>query len=366
MMASFDVLAEWVILVQTDAGCIKRAARDLSRCIHRLASLKGTNTTKPPEIADRTKPAPPPEVPVIVLNSDGAAAGQNGFSWKADTGCIEISGESDRGLCNGIYSFLAALGISWPAPGQEKFPPKEVELSRCFPLSCDSVNAPSHNKEAGLASLRRYFVSMENGELKKILKKSEAFAVWAARQRYDAVIIPLKAFSSRTKRRKLKLLKQYTAEYDIGLEAGGYDLSSLAPRRYFFLHRDFFRMNEGRRIKAHHFCPTNPGLIALLEREGKKLFLAAGDVNVLHLWPDRGYEAVWCSCPSCRAFTPHEQNRIAVNAAADILAALNPGAVISYFENTGEAETDADTAGNIPMRKTLFRIKTLPGERGFP
>lgn len=199
--------------------------------------------------------------------------------------------------------------------------------------------------------------------LKKILKKSEAFAAWAAGEHYDAVIIPLKAFSSITKRRKLKLLKQHAGEHGIELEAGGYDLSSLAPRRYFFLHRDFFRMNEGRRVKAHHFCPTSPGVIDLMAREGKKLFLAAGEAKVFHLWPDKGHETTWCSCPTCRAFTPHEQNRIAVNAAADILAALNPGAVISYYENTGEA--GAESSG-IPMRKTLFRMETLPEEREFP
>ena len=213
-------------------------------------------------------------------------------------------------------------------------------------------------------SSRRYFIPAGRAGLKKILKKSEAFAAWAARENYDAIIIPLKTFSSRTKRHKLKLLKQYIGKHSIDLEAGGYDLSSLVPRRHFFLHRDFFCMNEGRRIKTHHFCPTSPGVIALMGREGKKLFLAAGETKVFHLWPDKGHEAAWCSCPTCRAFTPQEQNCIAVNAAADVLAALNPGAVISYFENTGEG--DAVPAGNIPMRKTLFRMEMPPEERDFP
>ena len=224
------------------------------------------------------------------------------------------------------------------------------------------VNLDSGNVQE--LSSRRYFVPAGKEGLKKILKKSETFIAWAVGEHYDAVIVPLKAFSSKSKKRKLKLLKQYAREHGIDLEAGGYDLSSLAPRRYFFFHREFFRMNEGRRVKAHHFCPTSPGVINLMAREGKKLFLAAGEVKVFHLWPDKGCETTWCSCPTCRAFTPHEQNRIAVNAAADILAVLNPGAVISYYENTGETETD--TAPNIPMRRTLFRMEILPEERDFP
>jgi hypothetical protein len=158
--------------------------------------------------------------------------------------------------------------------------------------------------------------------------------------------------------RKLRELGKFAGEYGIALEAGGRDLSSLVPRKYFFLHRDFFRMVQGKRVKAFHFCPTSPGTIRLMGKEGKKLFRAAGDVKVFHLWPDKGAETTWCSCPTCRAFTPPEQNRIAVNAAADVLAAVNQGAFITYLEKPGEE-------GNIRMRKNLYKIERLPDEREF-
>ena len=117
-------------------------------------------------------------------------------------------------------------------------------------------------------------------------------------------------------------------------------------------------MEEGRRAKVYHFCPTNPASIRLIAREGLKLFRAAGEIKVFHLWPDKGAESVWCSCPSCRAFTPPEQNRIGVNAAADALATLNPHASVTFFEKPGEG-------GNIPLRKNLFGMEKLPEEKEF-
>jgi len=117
-------------------------------------------------------------------------------------------------------------------------------------------------------------------------------------------------------------------------------------------------MVEGRRVRAHHFCPTNPGTLKLIGSEGGKLFRSAQDVKVFHLWPDKGMESTWCSCPTCRAFTPAEQNRIGVNAASDVLSSLNQGASITFLENSGEG-------GNIPLRKNLFRMEKLPEEREF-
>jgi hypothetical protein len=112
-------------------------------------------------------------------------------------------------------------------------------------------------------------------------------------------------------------------------------------------------MEGGKRKKDHHFCPTNPGAIRLAGKEAEKLFRAAGGVKVFHLWSDSGAETAWCSCTTCRAFTPLEQNRIGVNAAADILAALKADAVITFYENSAPD-------GKIIMRKNTFRMEKLP------
>ena len=362
-MANFDASKEWAILFPSCIPEAKKAAADLARYLGLLAGLAerrpsaGERVPKLPVFVDASEPGPSGDAPVIALNSEGLGPEQNGFTWRAGPERVEIFGESGRGLCNGIYSFLASLGISWPAPGEERLPPGTAKNSQGFPLSYEKVCEPSRGegKNPAEAPWRR-FVPAGKETIKKILKKSEAFAAWAARRRYDALVFPLTAFTSKTTGRKLKELKLAAGEYGIALEAGGRDLSTLVPRKYFFFHRDFFRMEEGRRKKAHHFCPTNPGTIRIIGKEGGKLFQAAEGINVFHLWPDKGAETAWCSCPSCRAFSPPEQNRIGVNTAADVLAAVESGASITYFEKPGEG-------GNIPLRKNLVKLEKLPEEK---
>jgi len=365
-MPTFDVSKEWVIFLQPDAVHAKKAAEDLSRYIGLLAGLGKNNPQKPPVITEKhnLKPAGA----IIALKSENNSPELNGFTWNAGTEQVEIRGESDRGLCNGIYSFLAALGISWPAPGQENLPSRgtdlssspspETDLSQNFPLTADEAHKPSTPEGNGSAAALRRFVPAGNKTLKTILKNCEAFAAWAARKRYDSIIIPLAAFRSGTARLKLKQLSQFAGEYGISLEAGGRDLSLLVPRKYFLLHRDCFRMVVGKREKAHHFCPTNPGTLGIIKKEGLKIFQAAEGIKVFHLWPDKGAESTWCSCPTCRAFTPSEQNRIAVNAATDTLSSFNPGASVTFFEKAGEG-------GSIPLRRNLSKIEILPDEKEF-
>ena len=365
-MANFDVSKEWAILFPPELIAARKSAEDLSRYLSLLGArqpvisnpLEGTSAEA-----------------VIVLNSEGYGPEQNGFDWRAAPERVEIYGESVRGLCNGIYGFLAALGIGWPAPGRENLPapaavnpadPLKGISSRIYSLAIQSACEPSrYEGENSAGAPWRRFVPAGMRSVKNILKKSEAFAAWAARRRYDAIVLPLAVFAQGTfvqgsfvpgMRQKLDELKKFAAGYDIALEAGGRDLSSLAPRKHFFFHRDFFRMEDGKRKKAHHFCPTNPGAIRLIGKEGEKIFRAAGEVKVFHLWPDKGAETAWCSCPSCRAFTPQEQNRISVNIAADTLAAVNGAASISYYEKPGEG-------GNIPLRKNLVKMERLPEEK---
>ena len=340
---------EWQIIVPSDIPQVEKAAADLSRCFGLLAELNG-GKTKPPGIVNALEPIPSETVYSIVLNSDKSDFRRNGFAWRAKSGRVEIFGESHRGLCNGVYSFIAAMGISWPEPGEEKLPKAGTGLIR------DNTSEPSHFDEKNpLASPWRRFIPAGKSGLRKMLAKSEAFAAWAGRNRYDALVIPMAAFVSDGQ--KLKQLEKYAGDYGIALEAGGHELSSLLPRKTFFLHRDYFRMEGGKRKTDHHFCPTNPGALRLIGKEAGKLFLAAGDPSVrkvFHLWPDNLAENAWCSCPTCRAFTTQEQNRIAVNAAADILVALYPGAMITFYENSGEG-------CKIPIRRNVFKLEKLPG-----
>jgi len=188
-----------------------------------------------------------------------------------------------------------------------------------------------------------------NAEVSDALKNCSAFVDKAAQGRYEALVFPLAVFTSGQNRKKLNQIKELALERKITLEAGGWDLSCMVPRKYFFFHKDSFRMVEGKRKKDHHFCPTSLNAIKIMGTEGTKLFEAAAGIEVFHLWPDKEAETAWCFCPTCRAFTVQEQGRIAVNAAADVLAAVNPNASITYIEKSGEA-------CKIVLRKNIEKL----------
>jgi hypothetical protein len=351
-MPNFDVSKDWVILVPPAIPAAEKGAGDLARCIGLLRGRTGLGAD-PPALADASGPAPAETTPIIVLNCEGGGRERNGFTWRAGAERIEIYGESDRGLCKGIYDFLSKLGVQWPEPGREELPPPMADRNGGYALGASGAYEPSGYDGKGPPRWRRIVAGKKSRRFSS--KNLESLIQWAARNKYDALIIPFTGVLSGRFRRDREAIKKIIGEYAFILEAGGWEMSFLMPRRLFFFHRDLFRMEEGKRKKKYHFCSTNPDTITIIKSEGEKLFRAAGGITVFHLWPDRGEEARWCSCPSCRAFTPAEQNRIAVNVAADALAALNPGALISYYEHPGESS-------GVPLRPNVFRMEEIPGE----
>jgi hypothetical protein len=338
-MFSFDVSKQWVLLAPASFRIT-----ELSRYIDLLRKQSGLSLP-PPRVIDVAGPAPGDSVPIILLNAGDGGPEKNGYSWRLGKDRLEIYGDSDRGLCNGIFNFLSALGISWPGPDREKLPASAERGA--YPLKQDKA----------------YAASAENGRRLVIPsgtkpKQAAAIVRWAARNGYDAIVVSLR-----------DPLPENASHYSLATERGGWDLSLLVPRRHFFFHRDLFRMEEGKRTKKYNFCPTNPGTISLLKKEAAAIFRKRPEepVRIWHLWPDRDHEKTWCSCPACRAFTPEEQNRIAVNAAADALAELDPEARLSCFaendmdnpENNAN-DVDENTMGpKLSLRPNVFILNRL-------
>ena len=174
---------------------------------------------------------------------------------------------------------------------------------------------------------------------------------WAAQHNYDTIVFPLNE-KINAKSEYIKLAKKY----ELNIEAGGHELSLLLPRRLFMFHPGLFRMEQGRRKPRWHFCPTNPKTTKIITERAKTLFAQSMQIltqpRIFHLLPEKGHESVWCSCPACRAFSPAEQNIIAVNCAADVLAKLDSDAKLSYVEF---GETPA--APSVAPRKNMFVLK---------
>jgi hypothetical protein len=184
---------------------------------------------------------------------------------------------------------------------------------------------------------------------------------WAARNSFDTLVFPLRdkaAWNWLSAGAGLKLVEQS----GIAIEAGGWELSLLMPKRLFLLRRDIFRMDYGKRTPRYNFCSTNPKSIEILKKNAAKIFarvarkmLAASNAAplVFHLWPDYLHEKAWCACPACRAFSPAEQNLIAVNTAASALAQLYPDARLSYLNF-------AEDAPGISPRGNVFAMSCEP------
>jgi len=356
-MIKFDISRDWLLLVPPGLPAALAAGTELSRIIGLLRNRSNASLAAPP-LADATAPVDA-ETPVIVLNAEAGAA-SNGYSWRLGLDRIELYGASERGLCNGVYDFLSALNVSWPGPGEEKLPDPPPGDPLQYPLKSASAYQPAVKDPA---KKRRIVFTRETP-----LKNREALLLWAIRNRIDAVVLPLwerkPAFDAITKktRRGRETIIRLAKQYSLSVEAGGWDLSLLVSRRYYFSHREIFRMEQGRRIKQHNFCPTSPETIALLKKEARRYFGEAAGEETFHLWPDRGAEQLWCSCPSCRAFSREEQNRIAVNTAADVLAELNLEARISYYENA--EDPDNANPSEVAPRPNMFSLPFLPGQEG--
>ncbi|MDR0452365.1 MAG: DUF4838 domain-containing protein [Treponema sp.] len=354
-MIKFDVARNWTLLVPPGPAAVQPALADLRRILAFFRAQAGSGLREPPVQASS---APiDSSVPVIALSGEPNSSA-NGFSWRFGIDRVEICGASERGLCNGIYDFLAALGASWPKPGEEILPPPHPDHPTEYPLRAASAYQATA-KEPG--KLRRLVIAGGAPPSRR-----EDLVAWAARSRIDALVLPfaekprspagLAGKPGRDRESLLGLARQYA----LSVEIGGWGLGCLVSRRP-FAKKDIFRMEGGKRTRDYNFCPTNPDTIALLRTEARKRFNEYPETQVFHLWPDRDAEHLWCSCPSCRAFSREEQNRIAVSTVADVLAETNPGAKISYYEKT--VETDA-SPNEVGPRPNMFRLRFLPGQEG--
>jgi hypothetical protein len=345
---SVDVSIPWVILAPFP---LIKAAEDLARCI---GLLRGPDA-QAPAIEDALGPAPDDSVPIIVLNRDSQDDEHAGYTWRAGPGRVEIYGDSRRGLSNGIYDFLTALGFTWP--GEELPPPKSAAQGTAYPFKTKGA----YVKSSPAPETRRRLLIPLGSSVKEIRNLGR----WAARNRVDALVFSL--FDRRIGRGAggSKIAAELQNHWALIIERGGWDLSSLLPRRHFLLKRDLFRMDGGKRIKEHHFCPTNPQTMDILRRRigafleqgaQRRERPEAGPRRVYHLWPDRGAELLWCACPACRAFSPREQIRLAVNTAAALIAEKEPQALVCC---RGEEEPPAEQlpgGSEIALRPNVIRL----------
>jgi len=196
-------------------------------------------------------------------------------------------------------------------------------------------------------SVKKLFISIKTsaGEREKMIKM-------AIENECNTLVFSLDDdfFITKNRNKKyIKLIKHYT----LFIEAGGRDLPLFMPRSLFLFNKELFRMEQGKRKRAPHFCPTNPRTTAIIKEHAAFLITRAmqeiTNPIVFHLYPEEGRENTWCQCPACRAFRPAEQYLIAVNSAADVLAKLAPDAKLIYID----FDTEPDAEGINPRANMM-------------
>jgi hypothetical protein len=108
-MQRLDLSRPWSILLGTDDEVARFAALELRDVLLRVSG-------ELPTIVDGTSGESTSEW-VMLLNHDRSSS--EAFHWRAAETRVEIYGSSPKGLLNGTYSFLEALGTRWLFPGIE-------------------------------------------------------------------------------------------------------------------------------------------------------------------------------------------------------------------------------------------------------
>lgn len=336
-MTNFDPGLDWAILAAFDCP----AAEELAKGMLHLRALCGLPATRP-EILDANGPAPAEDRPIFVLNCEmdhpaGPDGAPRGFSWRSGEGRFEFYGDSRHGLMNAIADFFDALGLWWPGPGEAPRLAGGPGITLERPGRYDEGSGERLCMAVPVALCARW------GGRENVRLGCEIIE-WAARIGFDAVLVRTdtraQAFQAAPEQVWDRISAQLfeTAERcAIALEAGGACMDKLIPRAPFRRHKDWYRMKEGKRLADHNFCPTTPAALAAVAANAVERIVRFGSVDTVHLHGSGNPQDDWCHCPSCRAFSPQEQELLALNAIADALETAGLSTSLALPEDRDES-----------------------------
>ncbi len=307
--------SDWKIILRPNAtGPETLAAQELAKYIRAItqAELPIINAASPG----------PHEIMV-----DSAEGGRDGFDLTVTRDRITIHGHTPRGALYGAYQLLEDLGCRWYYIGQ---------LGEVVPMAA-SLRLP-HQTTTQSASFRERSVMVA---YPFYYDRFEEWIDFLAKRRINNLVIYGQSLDwwKSTRARYLPLLQAR----NMILEFGGHILPNFVPRQLFELHPEYFRMNEkGERVKEHNFCP-NSGALEVLKNGVREYFAQLPEITYFHVWADDLTDGGWCRCPKCRALSPADQNLIAMNAVAEVLAPVNPQASLALltYHDTGKPPNGA-------------------------
>jgi hypothetical protein len=231
---------------------------------------------------------------------EGSGPGE-GFGWEATAATVRLEGAGRRGLLNGVFALLAALGLRWPWPG------------RAVLVGSPVVAVPAAFED-GPVLPGRCLVLGERG----LLKAAEDWIVWAARNWLNTIFAhvstqraPFGAAPEALWRQRRGRLVVLARERGMAIEHGGHLLPELVPPGAL--------ARAAQELEAGTPAGGVQGLQAAVSAHAR----AHPEADVLHLWgADSATGAQAATARSARALR-------LTNAAAAALERISPGVTLA-------------------------------------
>lgn len=311
--------------------CYRFALTELKRLLERLG-ISATETTC--YFADQC---------IIGLNTSAEISADevcyDGFILDlSDTSAI-LRATTPKGILNGVYELAERLGITFLYPG---------EAGEWLP---EQIKQP----ETGHFVLNPYFPY-----------RGLFFSTTDCHTLEEQL-----HFMAKLKFNIVRFIKDTvdTAEYKkMGFrrEMGAHLLSKFLDRDLYKEHPEYFRMFQpsdfnGKRMADSNHCITNPDTRRIIAEKFQKFAKELQeDVSVVHAWADDLPSGGWCMCPSCRSYTPCDQNILSIKLlcrAADAIDSKLHFSVIAYHDTLFPST-------QIPLEKRML-LTWAPRERCY-
>jgi len=261
-----------------------------------------------------------PGGPVTFEIFERAAAGE-GFRWEARADAVRLEGAGPRGVLNGVYALLDALGLRWPWPG------------RTVRVAVGPPELPRTNEDEPVLPERCLVLGR-----RELLEAGEAWISWAARNRLNAVFAhvgpgraPFGAAPEALWRERRPRLVAAARDRAMTIEHGGHLLPALVPPATLA-------------SAAHELEAGAPaGGVAALDRAVSAHARAHPEADVLHLWgADTAAGAGSATASSERALR-------LTNAVAAAVERVRPGATVASlaYHDTLAVPVGARPRGNV-------------------
>jgi len=283
---------------------------------------------------------------VIRINAGNATV--DGFDLEVTRERITISGHNPRGALYGAYELLERMGCRWYYIG---------ELGEVVPNRTDIVLAtgsvtqvPSFRERSIVMGYPSYF------------DRFDEWIDFLTKMRINNIYVHINGkfpdFFQMWQGLREKYLSVLQQRQTI-IEWGGHHLEWFVPRELFAAHPEYFRMNrDGERTGDCNFCP-NSGAVDVLKRGIRPYLEEMPEVTYFHFYAADLEEGGWCHCPQCAALSPADQNMMAMNAIAEVLAEVAPEAALSVA-----TYHDYEEVSGIEPAHNLFMLH-CPRERCY-